>query len=53
MKTEYTQCKFNENGNEDETPIMIDRQQISQSDRFHYLGSVIKNNGQIEKNICN
>lgn len=43
-------CNFSENGNE-ETMSPIDGQNISQSNHFHYLGSIIQNNGDIGENI--
>lgn len=47
------ECKFNENGNEGIILIKFDGQEIVQNDRFHYLGSIIQNNEEIDKNICN
>lgn len=47
------ECKFNENGNEGIILIKFDGQEIVQNDRFHYLGSIIQNKGDIDETICN
>ena len=40
------ECKFNKNENEDKISIKINEQEMLQSDRFHYLRYITKNNGE-------
>nr|XP_016511683.1 PREDICTED: uncharacterized protein LOC107828818 [Nicotiana tabacum] len=51
LKTEYLECKFNEERHEEEVEVKIDTQVIPTRDSFKYLGSIIQSNREIDKDV--
>ena len=47
------ECNFSENGDEDDVPVVINGQEISQGERFCYLESTMENNINLDEDICN
>ena len=50
-KTEYMECIFSKNRKEREPIVHIDGQEIPKTNYFRYLGSIIRNDGEIENDI--
>ncbi|XP_075086512.1 uncharacterized protein LOC142169176 [Nicotiana tabacum] len=50
-KTEYFECKFNDERHEVEVEVKIDTQVIPKRDSFKYLGSIIQGNGEIDEDV--
>lgn len=49
-KTEYVDCKFGDSRS-DEGVITLDEKEITPSDYFRYLGSIIQKNGEIDEDV--
>ncbi|KAM2626519.1 hypothetical protein TB2_000087 [Malus domestica] len=50
-KTEYMECKFNANGDQNELGVRIGDQEVSKSDHFRYLGSILQKNGELDRDL--
>ncbi|KAM1280162.1 hypothetical protein ACFX15_020552 [Malus domestica] len=50
-KTEYMECKFSANGDQNELGVRIGDQEIPKSDRFRYLGSILQKNGELDGDL--
>ena len=50
-KTEYMICNFNNSENFDEELIKILDQVVTRTNHFRYLGSIVQENGEIEKDV--
>nr|XP_009802177.1 PREDICTED: uncharacterized protein LOC104247782 [Nicotiana sylvestris] len=50
-KTEYLECKFSDERQEEEVEVKMDTQVIPTRDSFKYLGSIIQGNGKIDEDI--
>ncbi|KAM2034229.1 hypothetical protein ACFX16_037466 [Malus domestica] len=50
-KTEYMECKFSANGGQNELGVRIRDREVPKSDRFHYLGSILQKNGELDRDL--
>ncbi|XP_070010807.1 uncharacterized protein LOC142162899 [Nicotiana tabacum] len=50
-KTEYLECKFSDERNEEEVEVKVDTQVIPTRDSFKYRGSIIQGNGEIDYDV--
>jgi hypothetical protein len=49
-KTEYMKCDFNATTQE-EVDVRLDGQVVPKKDTFHYLGSMLQKNGDIDEDV--
>jgi hypothetical protein len=49
-KTEYMKCDFSAT-TEQEGDVRLDGQVVSKKDTFHYLGSMLHKNGDIDEDV--
>ncbi|KAM3377282.1 hypothetical protein P3S68_009695 [Capsicum galapagoense] len=50
-KTEYLKCKFSDLRQEDNVVVQLESQAVCRRDSFKYLGSMIQENGEIDKDV--
>eukprot|EP00268_Persea_americana_P016705 TRINITY_DN17929_c0_g2_i1.p1 TRINITY_DN17929_c0_g2~~TRINITY_DN17929_c0_g2_i1.p1 ORF type:complete len:103 (-),score=14.21 TRINITY_DN17929_c0_g2_i1:4-312(-) len=50
-KAEYMDCNFNGHIERTEIIVRIEYQEMPQSNYFHYLGSIISKDGEIDENV--
>jgi hypothetical protein len=49
-KTEYMKCDFS-GTTQEEGDVRLDGQVVSKKDTFHYLGSMLQKNGDIDEDV--
>jgi hypothetical protein len=50
-KTEYMKCDFSATTQEEED-VRLDGEVVTKKDTFHYLGSMLQKNGDIDEGVC-
>lgn len=51
IKTEYMECKFNDKRQRNKELGTIIGEKVAQRDRFRLLGSLLHDNGEIERDV--